>query len=39
MISIRCVDQRYRDEVMGEHLPMILAAFLNVDDNDLLQPE
>lgn len=25
--------------MVGEHLPMILSAFFNVDDHDLLQPE
>jgi hypothetical protein len=25
--------------VVGEHLPMILSALFNVDDQDLLQPK
>lgn len=39
VIGIARVDERSRDNVVGKHLPVILATLLNVDDNHLLQPE
>lgn len=39
VVSVASKDQGGGDDVVSEHLPMILAALLNVDDNHLLQPE
>lgn len=33
------MDQADGDDVVGEHLPVVLAALLDVDDDDLLEPE
>lgn len=38
-VPIRRVNQRARHNVVGKHLPVVLAALLNVDDDELLQPE
>ena len=39
VVVVRARDEGNGDEVVGQHLPMVLAAFLNVDNKDLLQPE
>lgn len=39
MIAITCEDQSGRDDVMYEHVPVILSPFFNVYDEDLLKPE
>lgn len=36
VVSIRSNNQRNSDEVVRQHLPMVLATLLNVDDKDLL---
>jgi len=36
VVSVRSNDQRNGDEMVGQHLPMVLATLLNVDDKDLL---
>ena len=38
-ISVRGKNERDGDNVMGEHLPVVLAALLNVDNQDLLHPK
>lgn len=38
-VPIRGVDEGARDDVMGEHLPVVLSALLDVDNNELLEPE
>jgi hypothetical protein len=38
-VPVRGVDEDARDNVVGEHLPVVLPALLDVDDNHLLQPE
>ena len=39
MIAITRKKQNASDDVMSEHLPVILPSLLNLDDHDLLQPE
>lgn len=39
MVAIAGEYQHRRDDVMRQHLPMVLASLLNVNDQDLLQPE
>lgn len=39
VVAVAGGDQGAGDDVVREHLPVILAALLNVDDDDLLQPE
>lgn len=39
MVSIASEDQSGSDNVMSKHLPVVLTALLNVNDNHLLQPE
>jgi len=39
VVEVAARNQRDGDDVVREHLPMILATLLNVDDNNLLQPE
>jgi hypothetical protein len=39
VVSVRSCDERDGDEVVRKHLPVILAAVLEVDDEDLLNPE
>ena len=39
VVAITGEYQARRDNVVGEHLPMVLPPLLNVDDHDLLQPE
>jgi len=38
-VSVGKCEQEDRDDMMREHLPVILATFLNIDDEDLLYPE
>lgn len=38
-VSVRGVDEADGDDVVRKHLPMVLSALLNVDDQDLLQPK
>lgn len=38
-VSVRGIDEADGNDVMGEHLPVILSALLDVDDQDLLKPE
>lgn len=38
-ISVGPVHQGDGDKVVGEHLPVVLAALLDVDDQHLLNPE
>jgi hypothetical protein len=39
MVGITGGNEHDGDEMVRQHLPMILAALLDVDDQDLLQPE
>lgn len=39
VVSVGSNNQCDGNEVMGQHLPVILAAFLDVNDEDLLEPE
>lgn len=39
VVTITCKDQRSCNNVMCEHLPMVLSACLNIDNHDLLKPE
>lgn len=39
VVGITAGDKADGDEVVGQHLPMVLAAVLNVDDKHLLDPE
>lgn len=39
MVAVAGENQHGRDNVMCEHLPMILSPFLDVDDQDLLKPK
>ena len=39
VIAVRGEDKSAGDEVVGEHLPVVLTPFFDVDDHDLLQPE
>lgn len=39
VVVVGAGDQGDGNEVVGQHLPVVLAALLNVDDQDLLQPE
>lgn len=36
VVSIRSDNQRNSDEMVRQHLPMVLATLLNVDNKDLL---
>lgn len=38
-VSVGGENERDGDNVMREHLPVVLAAFLNVDNQDLLHPK
>jgi len=38
-IPIGECEQENRNDVMCEHLPVVLATFLYIDDEDLLYPE
>jgi hypothetical protein len=39
VVGIRGRDQYDGEEMVRQHLPVVLAALLDVDHNDLLQPE
>lgn len=39
VVSVAGEDKSGGDNVMGKHLPMVLTALLNVNNNHLLQPE
>lgn len=39
VVDIARRNQGSGDDVVAKHLPMILAALLNVDDDDLLKPK
>lgn len=39
VVAVAANQKQTCDDVVGEHLPMILSALLNVDDQNLLQPE
>lgn len=39
VVAVARRNQGRRDKVVAKHLPVVLAAILNVDDNNLLQPE
>jgi hypothetical protein len=39
VVSIGEEEERGREEVVGEHLRIVFALLLNVDDQDLLDPE
>jgi hypothetical protein len=39
VVGVACGDQGDGDEVMTEHLPMILPSLLDVNNKDLLEPE
>lgn len=39
VVTVGSDDQRYGDEVVSQHLPVILATLLDVDHKDLLEPE
>lgn len=38
-ISVGRINQGVGNDVVGEHLPVILATLFDVDDQDLLDPE
>lgn len=39
VVPVRTDDQGNGDKVVAQHLPMVLAALLDVDDEDLLKPK
>lgn len=39
MIAVTRRDESNGDKMMTEHLPVVFASFLDIDNNDLLQPE
>jgi hypothetical protein len=39
VVAVAANQEQTCDDVVGEHLPMILSALFNVDDQDLLQPK
>lgn len=39
VVGVASKDKSGGDDVVSEHLPMILAALFNVNDNHLLEPE
>ncbi len=39
VVAVACVDEHQGDQVMAEHLPMVLSPLLNVGNNNLLQPK
>lgn len=39
VVPVRSNNQCDSDEVVAQHLPVILAALLDVDDEDLLKPK
>lgn len=39
VVTITGEEESSGDEVVGEHLPVVLAALLDIDDDDLLQPK
>lgn len=39
MVSVACEHENAGDDMVGEHLPVILPPLLDVDNNDLLYPE
>jgi hypothetical protein len=39
VVCVAGEEQTAGDEVMGEHLPVVLTTLLNVEDNNLLDPE
>jgi hypothetical protein len=39
VVSVAREDQKGCHKVMREHLPIVLSSLLNIDDEDLLQPE
>lgn len=39
MVAVGSNNQGDSDEVVAQHLPVVLAAFFNVDHKDLLEPE
>ena len=39
MVAVAGEDQKRRDDVVGEHLPVVLSSLLNIDNHNLLQPK
>lgn len=39
MVGVGCGNEADGEEVVSQHLPVVLAALLNVNDEHLLQPE
>lgn len=39
MVPVAGEDQHGRDDVVREHLPVVLPPGLDIDDHDLLEPE
>lgn len=39
VVSVACEDQKGCDNVVREHLPMVLSPLLDIDNEYLLQPE
>lgn len=39
MVAVARGDEEGGDDVVAKHLPVVLATVLDVDDNNLLQPE
>jgi hypothetical protein len=39
MVPVRSINQGYCDDMVGEHLPVVLTALFDVDDNDLVHPK
>jgi hypothetical protein len=39
VVAVAANQEQTCDDVVGEHLPMILSALFNINDQDLLQPK
>ena len=39
VVAVGKDEEEAGDDMMGEHLPVVFAAFFDVDDDDLLEPE
>lgn len=39
VVAVAANQEQTCNDVVGEHLPMVLSALFHIDDHDLLQPE
>jgi len=39
VVPVACEDQKGRDNVVREHLPIVFSLLLDVDDHNLLEPK